>query len=98
MHPNPSFRKESEERNIEFAKERAFGTLAINSTDGPLLSHVPFLMDDDNKSIELHLVRSNPILRALTEPQAGVYQFWEVIVTSHLIGILSMIRSQPGIT
>jgi transcriptional regulator len=72
MHPNPNFRKETEERNIAFARERGFGTLAINSTNGPLLSHVPFLLMEDNKSAELHLVRSNPILRSLSQPQDAV--------------------------
>lgn len=72
MHPNPNFRKETEERNIAFARERGFGTLAINATNGPLLSHIPFLLMEDNKSVELHLVRSNPIFRALSEPQEAV--------------------------
>lgn len=73
MHPNPSFRKESESRNIEFARERAFGTLAISASEGPLLSHVPFLLMDDNKTIELHLVRSNPIVQSLKkEPLKAV--------------------------
>ncbi len=72
MHPNPIFRKESDERNIAFIRERAFGTLAINANDGPLLSHVPFLLMEGNTTVELHLVRSNPILRAIEEPQDAV--------------------------
>ncbi len=72
MHPNPNFRKETEERNIAFARERGFGTLAINAANGPLLSHVPLLLMEDNKSAELHLVRSNPIVRVLSEPQDAV--------------------------
>ena len=73
MHPNPSFRKESDTRNIEFARERAFGTLAVNANDGPLLSHIPFLLMEDGKTIELHLVRSNPIIQSLKQaPQKGV--------------------------
>jgi transcriptional regulator len=67
MHPNPSFRKESETRNIEFARERAFGTLAVNANDGPLLSHIPFLLMEDGKTLELHLVRSNPIVQSLKQ-------------------------------
>lgn len=73
MHPNPSFRKESEVRNLEFARERAFGTLAVNASEGPLLSHIPFLLMEDDKTIELHLVRSNPIVQKLKqEPQKAV--------------------------
>lgn len=73
MHPNPSFRKETETRNIEFARERAFGTLVVNASEGPLLSHIPFLLNEDGKNLELHLVRSNPIVQALKqEPQKAV--------------------------
>ena len=73
MHPNPIFRKESEARNIQFARERAFGTLVVNANEGPLLSHIPFLLMEDNKTLELHLVRSNPILQLLKqEPQKAV--------------------------
>lgn len=67
MHPNPNFRQKSQSRNIEFVRERAFGTLAVNASEGPLLSHVPFLLMEDNKTIELHLVRSNPIVQLLKQ-------------------------------
>lgn len=65
MHPNRAFRKPDTARNIAFARSRAFGTLAINADDGPLVSHIPFLLSDDGTHVELHLVRSNPIVRAL---------------------------------
>lgn len=64
MHPNPSFHTESAQRNLRYARDRAFGVLAI---DGPLLSHIPFLVAEDGQSLGLHLVRSNPIARALTQ-------------------------------
>ncbi|MEP2782271.1 MAG: FMN-binding negative transcriptional regulator [Pseudoruegeria sp.] len=63
MHPNPAFRKPTKARNIEFARGRGFGILSVNGQDGPLLSHVPFVLDDDAKFARLHLVRSNPIVR-----------------------------------
>lgn len=70
MHPNPAFRAEERARHIEFARDRGFGVLAL-STDGvPLLSHVPFLLSEDGLVVELHLVRSNPIVRALGAPKA----------------------------
>ncbi len=72
MHPNPSFRKKTGERNIEFAKTRSFGTLAVNADEGPLLSHIPFLLSEDNQTLEFHLVRSNPILRELSKPKEAV--------------------------
>lgn len=72
MHPNPAYRQESRERNIEFARQRSFGTLCINAPEGPLLSHVPFQLARDGSMLEAHLVRSNPIARALKKPLAAV--------------------------
>ncbi|WP_424832253.1 FMN-binding negative transcriptional regulator [Ruegeria sp.] len=69
MHPNPSFRAEDRDRHIEFARDRAFGVLALSTSKAPLLSHVPFLLSEDGAVAELHLVRSNPIVRALRMPQ-----------------------------
>ena len=68
MHPNPAFRSEEQQRNIGFARDRAFGTLAVNGADGPLTSHVPFLLEKSGETAELHLVRSNEIARAVKEP------------------------------
>ena len=68
MHPNPAFHTKEAEANFAFARERAFGVLAVNGPDGPHLSHIPFLLDEDGKTVWLHLVRSNPIARALSEP------------------------------
>ncbi|WP_170607371.1 FMN-binding negative transcriptional regulator [Ruegeria arenilitoris] len=69
MHPNPSFHADDRSRDIAFARDRAFGTLAVSTDDSPLLSHIPFLMDEDGNTAELHLLRSNPIARALNKPQ-----------------------------
>jgi len=63
MHPNPAFHDADRARNIAFARIRAFGVLAINAEDGPHLSHIPFLLNEDATSADLHLVRSNPIAR-----------------------------------
>ena len=63
MHPNPAFRGAETSRNIAFARQRGFGTLAVNGETGPLLSHVPFLLTEDGGTADLHLVRSNPIAR-----------------------------------
>lgn len=68
MHPNQIFHDADAQKNIAFARETGFGVLAVNGPDGPLLSHVPFLLNDDGTSAELHLVRSNPIARALETP------------------------------
>ena len=46
--------------------------MAINGEDGPLTAHIPFLLSEDGKDAELHLVRSNPIARASKGPQKAV--------------------------
>lgn len=68
MHPNPIFHDADAARNLDYARERGFGMLATNADDGPLLSHLPFLLNETGDVLELHLVRSNPITRALREP------------------------------
>ncbi len=68
MHPNPAFRTASAERNLAFARARGFGVLTAAGPDGPLAAHVPFVLSDDGGRLEAHLVRSNPLWRALAEP------------------------------
>lgn len=68
MHPNPAYRQSPAARNLAFARSRGFGLLTLNGPDGPLAAHVPFLLSEDGATAELHLVRSNPIARALGEP------------------------------
>lgn len=63
VHPNPSFRSTPDPRSLAFARDRMFGTLAVNADPAPLLSHVPFLLAEGGGAADLHLVRSNPIAR-----------------------------------
>lgn len=72
MHPNQSFRQTSEEENLAFARQRGFGTLCLNHENGPLLSHIPFVVSEDGSYLEAHLVRSNPILKQLADPKPAV--------------------------
>ena len=68
MHPNRVHRPATPERNLAFARERGFGVLAVadeENSEGPLLSHVPFLVADGGGAIHAHLVRGNPIARLL---------------------------------
>lgn len=65
MHPNPVFHTEDAARNLAYARDRAFGVLAVNGAEGPLISHVPFLLEEG--TLGLHLVRSNPIARLVRE-------------------------------
>lgn len=84
MHPNPAYRKVARETNLALARDRSFGTLAVNADEGPLLSHVPFLLSEDGATVGLHLVRSNPIARlgptaaviAVAGPDAYVSPDW----------------------
>ena len=73
MHPNPAFRQESEVMHLTMARVRGFGTLIVQGDAAvPMISHVPYLLSDDGTSLELHLVRSNPIYRAAATPVAAV--------------------------
>ncbi len=72
MHPNPQFRQAGAAENLAFAETRAFGTLAVNAPGGPLLAHVPYIVGRDPLHIDLHLVRSNPIVAALDRPAPAV--------------------------
>jgi len=63
MHPNPTFRGVPSDHSVNFARDRGFGTLCLNGDEGPILSHVPFILSEDGKTADLHLVRSNPIAR-----------------------------------
>ncbi|MGR3491883.1 MAG: FMN-binding negative transcriptional regulator [Shimia sp.] len=65
MHPNPAFRRTEGATSLAHARSVGFGTLAVNGEGAPLLSHVPFLLRDDDRTVDIHLVRSNPMLRAL---------------------------------
>ena len=77
MHPNPIFRKESEERNLNYAKKRAFGSLTLNGDPAPMISHIPFQLSEDGKRLEAHLVRSNTIARHLRDGEAtAVMAVW----------------------
>ncbi len=72
MHPNPTFRAETHARNLGYARDRGFGALSINADPAPLIAHVPFVLDKDGRTADLHLVRSNPISRAVTGPMPAV--------------------------
>ena len=72
MHPNPIFRTADAARNLAYARDRSFGLLGINGADGPMMAHVPFLLAKDDQTLDLHLVRSNPIARAVGAPVKAV--------------------------
>ena len=72
MHPNPVYHTDDDARNLAFARDRGFGVLSVQGDSTPMLSHVPFLLSEDGKTAELHLMRSNPIARGLKQPLNAV--------------------------
>ena len=71
MHPNPVFRRTPEALALDAARQHGIGLLSINGPEGPLLAHIPFLLDAAGTGVTAHLARSNPILRALDTPQTA---------------------------
>ena len=63
MHPNPVYRSDDREKAMALVRERGFGMLTTVGKDGVMASHIPFVVDGD--LVDAHLVRSNPIARAL---------------------------------
>ncbi|MGB0798492.1 MAG: FMN-binding negative transcriptional regulator [Planktomarina sp.] len=68
MHPNPTFRKTAADQDIAFLRDRSFGILTMNGEDTPMAAHIPFRLNEDASGVEAHLVRSNPIWRAIETP------------------------------
>ena len=64
MHPNPAFRKATQDQHLALAHARGFGILTLSGDPYPMLSHVPFVIEEAG-AVDMHLVRSNPIARAL---------------------------------
>ena len=68
MHPNTTFHSHDHVKDIAFVRDRGFGTLVMNGDPVPLVAHVPVLLSEDGREVLIHLVRSNPIARALKTP------------------------------
>lgn len=67
MHQNPAFRRHGEDHARRFASERGFGALTCAGADGsPIAAHVPFVFAE-RETLEMHLMRSNPIIAALRD-------------------------------
>lgn len=67
MHPNPTYRRAGEDHALGLVRSRAFGQLTICFEGRALVAHVPFLLRADGDCLDLHLVRSNPIVRACSD-------------------------------
>jgi transcriptional regulator len=69
MHPNPIYHRTTDARAFDLVRDRAFGQITLTGPDGLLASHIPVLLAPDETTLDMHLVRSNPILRLLDTPQ-----------------------------
>lgn len=69
MHPNPIYRRTTDARAFDLVRDRAFGQITLTGPDRLLASHIPVLLAPDETTLDMHLVRSNPILRLLDTPQ-----------------------------
>ena len=69
MHPNPIYRRTTDARAFDLVRDRAFGQITLTGPDGLLASHIPVLLAPDETTLDMHLVRSNQILRLLDTPQ-----------------------------
>lgn len=85
MHPNPAFRQTPADRNLDFARTRGFGALAVNGPTGPIVAHIPFILSPDGSFADFHLARSNAVIQngvptgavlAVTGPDAYISPDW----------------------
>ncbi len=83
MHPNPAFRQTPQDRNLDFARSRGFGALAVNGPMGPIMAHIPFILSSDGTYADFHLARSNAVIQntgpavlAVTGPDAYISPDW----------------------
>jgi len=67
MHPNSVFRRVDAAQSLALVRERSFGTLVAQGVQGPLASHIPFLLSDDGLVVEFHLVRGSAMARAIAD-------------------------------
>lgn len=67
MHPNPAFRRVDAAQSLSLVRARSFGILVAQGAEGPLASHIPFMLSDDGSVVEFHLVRNSAMARAIAD-------------------------------
>lgn len=67
MHPNPAFRRVDAAQSLALVRARSFGILVAQGAEGPLASHIPFMLSDDGSVVEFHLVRHSAMARAIAD-------------------------------
>lgn len=110
MHTYKLFDKMPDEVNLAFARDRGFGTLAVNHDSGPVMSQVPFVMLDDGAVAAMHLARGNPILNLIGEGAPAVlnvmgpdgyispdwYEMEDQVPTWNYVSVTLRGRLEPG--
>jgi len=56
-------------------REHSFATLISTASDEPLITHVPFLVDESTNTARAHVARANPIWRDFTPDREVVIIF-----------------------
>ena len=69
MHPNSTYRKQTDQEALELAEQRGFGVITAQ-LEGLFGAHVPFLVSGDR--VHLHLNRANPLAKAAREQSTDV--------------------------
>ena len=72
MHPNPLYRNTDHDHTLAYARERSFGMLTINAAIGPIAAHIPFILSKDETTLDAHIMRSNPLWRAIETAQPAL--------------------------
>ena len=67
MHPNPAFRRVDAAQSLALVRARSFGILLAQGAEGPLASHIPFMLSDDGSVVEFHLVRNSAMARTIAD-------------------------------
>ena len=96
MHPNQVYHTADAQRNLDFARKRAFGVLAVSGEEGPVISYIPFFLLEEGETLDWHLVRSNPIARMLKTPLNAKIAISGGDAISLQIGMKSMTKCPHG--
>lgn len=67
MHPNPAFRRVDAAQSLALVRARSFGILVAQGAEGPLASHIPFMLSDGGSVVKFHLVRNSAMARAIAD-------------------------------
>lgn len=67
MYTPSAFAVDDTETLYDFIEQHSFGTLITSTTDAPLVSHLPFLLDRKRHTLIGHLAAANPHVHAAAD-------------------------------